>query len=114
MVEAASLAGFAHEFTFDMLLGQKIFPYSELMRQFYKFLHENVENLSISGYLAFQCALNSAGNGQGLINELAQDMLEKYYGENIRDGIPDVWLVHTNKDEVSLQKLYFSCSVSCG
>lgn len=100
IVEAACLAGYAFELHDDMLLAKKIFPYSELVRQFHKLVHEAIVTLAGNGHLTFQCALNSAGNGQGLINEVAHNMLQHYYAEGDRDGIPDVWFVHTNKDEV--------------
>ena len=105
IVEAACLAGYAHELHDDMLLAKKIFPYSELVRQFHKLVHEAIVTLAGSGQLTFQCALNAAGNGQGLINGIAQEMLDEYYANNLRDGIPDVWMVHTNKDEV-MDSLY--------
>ena len=105
VVEAACLSGYAYELHDEMLLAKKVFPYSELVRQFHKLAHESVETLAGAGHLTFQCALNSAGNGQNLINAIAQDMLKLYHQQNVRDNIPDIWFVHTNKDEV-MDSLY--------
>ena len=112
IVEAACLSGYAYELHDDMLLAKKIFPYSELVRQFHKLVHEAIVTLAGNGHLTFQCALNSAGNGQGLINEVGQNMLQHYYAEQDRTGIPDVWFVHTNKDEVrSNPERHVQCAV---
>jgi len=100
IVEAACLAGFAHELHDDMLLAKKIFPYSELVRQFHKLVHEAIVTLAGSGHLTFQCALNAAGKGQGLINGIAEGMLKQSVTQDTKAEIPNVWLIHTNKDEV--------------
>ena len=98
-VRAACESGLASELSEDLILGRKIFLYSELVTQFQQWMWASVGVLSRNSLLALQEGLYAAGNGRRLIILASQDILNQAVMDD-KVAIPLAWIIHTNKDEV--------------